>query len=147
MQVPLQLFHSLLVLSNNHVAARTLFPPTRTCTNINCPKQHTGSLLRRKDDPRKAVLFTLGEGACPTYSIHLYCYGVVNCLCFCAPTNLTCLIYRQNAVLATNIVILSKTTPAHITKESQMLLRSASISLLNARSSISLRVLCFYHGR
>ncbi|KIM75798.1 hypothetical protein PILCRDRAFT_798649 [Piloderma croceum F 1598] len=58
----------------NLLSACTLFPPTRTCTNIDCPKQHTGTLLRRKDDPRKAVLFTLGEGACPTYSIHLYCY-------------------------------------------------------------------------
>jgi hypothetical protein len=54
-------------------ATRTLFPPTRHCTNPECTKQHT--LLRRKDLPRRVVLFTLGEGACPTYSVHLHCHG------------------------------------------------------------------------
>jgi hypothetical protein len=39
-----------------------------------------GTLLRRKDEPRRIVLFTLAEGACPTYSIHLHCHGV--CVCF-----------------------------------------------------------------
>ena len=56
-------------------ATRTLFPPMRECTNFNCTKQ--GSPLRRKDDPRRVVLFTLGEGACPTYSTHLHCHGNV----------------------------------------------------------------------
>lgn len=57
------------------LATRMLFPPTRICTNHDCTKQ--GSLLRRKDEPRKVVLFTLGEGACPTYSIHLVCHGIL----------------------------------------------------------------------
>jgi hypothetical protein len=57
----------------NLLSTRTLFPPTRRCTNPECTKQHT--LLRRKDLPRSIVLFTLGEGACPTYSVHLHCHA------------------------------------------------------------------------
>lgn len=57
-------------------AARTLFPPTRVCTNPDCAKQE--SPLRRKDEPRKVVLFTLNEGACATYSIHLVCHSTLH---------------------------------------------------------------------
>lgn len=56
-------------------ATQMLFPPTCICTNPDCTKQ--GSLLCRKDEPRKVVLFTLGEGACLTYSIHLVCHGIL----------------------------------------------------------------------
>jgi hypothetical protein len=57
------------------IATRMLFPPTHKCTNPDCTKQ--GSSLRRKDEPRKVILFTLAEGACPTYSIHLVCHGAL----------------------------------------------------------------------
>jgi hypothetical protein len=60
----------------NCAAARTLFPPTKVCTNANCPKE--GCKLRRKDDPHKVILFTLSEGACATYSVHLICHGVLH---------------------------------------------------------------------
>ena len=67
-------FRGPLALTQGFEATRTLFHPTHTCTNPDCPKRHAESLLRRKDDPRKVVLFTLSEGACPTYSIHRYLY-------------------------------------------------------------------------
>ena len=70
----LHLFYGPLALTQGFEATRTLFPPTHTCTNPDCPKRHAESLLRRKDDPRKVILFTLSEVACPTYSIRRYLY-------------------------------------------------------------------------
>ncbi|KAJ7629156.1 hypothetical protein DFH06DRAFT_1141160 [Mycena polygramma] len=51
-------------------AARMLYPPTHYCTTPNCI---ITSLLRDKDGPSKAVLYTLSDGACPTFATHLTC--------------------------------------------------------------------------
>ncbi|KAJ7884428.1 hypothetical protein B0H13DRAFT_2537394, partial [Mycena leptocephala] len=51
-------------------AARTLFPPNKHCTTTGCMNEN---LLKDKDSIRKVVLFTLSDGACATYSVHLYC--------------------------------------------------------------------------
>lgn len=66
---------SLWVLTGLHPATWTLFPPTCTCMNPDCPKQCADLILCRKDGPHQVTLFTLSKGVCPTYSIHLYCYG------------------------------------------------------------------------
>ncbi|KAF7378197.1 hypothetical protein MSAN_00244300 [Mycena sanguinolenta] len=52
------------------LSARTLFPPNKQCTTPGCMNQN---LLKDKDGVRKVVLFTLSDGACATYSVHLYC--------------------------------------------------------------------------
>jgi hypothetical protein len=61
---------------NPRIATRTLFPPTKVCIDRDCAKR--GSQLRRKDTPRKVILFTLNEGVCATYSIHLICHGTLH---------------------------------------------------------------------
>jgi len=50
--------------------ARTFYPPRMTCENPACGN---GALLRNKDDLRKVVHFTLGDGARPAYSHHQVC--------------------------------------------------------------------------
>ncbi|KAJ7921546.1 hypothetical protein B0H13DRAFT_2415239, partial [Mycena leptocephala] len=52
------------------LSARTLFPPNKHCTTPGCLNRN---LLKDKDGLRKVVLFTLNDGACATYSAHLYC--------------------------------------------------------------------------
>jgi hypothetical protein len=52
------------------VAARMLFPPTKTCTTPGCMNTN---LLRDKDGLQKVILFTLSDGACATYAGHLHC--------------------------------------------------------------------------
>ncbi|KAI0358771.1 hypothetical protein OH77DRAFT_1449458 [Trametes cingulata] len=49
---------------------RMLYPPTSMCNQVDCGRV---ALLRRKDKPRKVVLFTLDRGVCDAYSVHLYC--------------------------------------------------------------------------
>ena len=62
-----------------HVTATwMLFPPTHVCVNTDCMKH--GSMLCRKYKPCKVVLFMLAEGACPTYSVHLFCHGMLGLL-------------------------------------------------------------------
>ncbi|KAJ7228552.1 hypothetical protein GGX14DRAFT_326226, partial [Mycena pura] len=48
----------------------TLFPPTKQCTTPGCLNLN---LLKNKDGLRKVVLFTLSDGACATYAVHLHC--------------------------------------------------------------------------
>ncbi|KAJ7871333.1 hypothetical protein B0H13DRAFT_2012715 [Mycena leptocephala] len=52
------------------LAARMLFPPTKTCTTPGCMNTN---LLRDKDGLQKVILFTLSDGACATYAGHLHC--------------------------------------------------------------------------
>ncbi|KAJ7353282.1 hypothetical protein DFH08DRAFT_987489 [Mycena albidolilacea] len=52
------------------LSARTLFPPTKQCTTPGCLNSN---LLKDKDGLRKVVLFTLSDGACATYAVHLHC--------------------------------------------------------------------------
>ena len=61
-----------LLFSNHFLATRTLFPPSHYCTNSKCPKSGE-KMLHDKDGILQAVLFTLADGACPTYAVHLYC--------------------------------------------------------------------------
>lgn len=53
-----------------NIAAKTLYPPVTACLNTQCMNT---KLLRNKDGMRKVVLFTIGDGACATYSCHRVC--------------------------------------------------------------------------
>ncbi|KAJ7041475.1 hypothetical protein C8F04DRAFT_1252808 [Mycena alexandri] len=57
---------------DNVLASRMLFPPTHYCNTPGCTYT---SLLRDKDGPSKAVLYTLSDGACATFASHLSCPG------------------------------------------------------------------------
>ena len=131
-------FHGPLALTQGFEATRTLFPPTRTCTNPDCPKRHAKSLLRRKDDPRKVILFTLSEGACPTYSIHLYCYGEHHLLwifsLFSTPISFTTVTYLQDVTRVMNTITQLTPTCARTMMASQTSLKSVNTSSSNARS-------------
>ncbi|KAJ6509842.1 hypothetical protein DFH09DRAFT_854207, partial [Mycena vulgaris] len=50
-------------------ASRMLFPPSHYCTTPRC----TNKLLRDKDGASKAILYTLSDGACATFTSHLSC--------------------------------------------------------------------------
>ncbi|KAJ7788390.1 hypothetical protein B0H13DRAFT_2395046 [Mycena leptocephala] len=52
------------------LSARTLFPPSKTCTTPGCMNT---KLLREKDGISKVVLFTLSDRACATFAGHLHC--------------------------------------------------------------------------
>ncbi|KAF8217995.1 hypothetical protein K438DRAFT_1747239 [Mycena galopus ATCC 62051] len=54
------------------LSSRMLFPPTYYCTTPGCV--NTG-LLRDKDAASNVVLYTLSDGACPTFAHHLSCSG------------------------------------------------------------------------
>jgi hypothetical protein len=54
----------------SHIAAQTLFLPIKQCTTPGCLNSN---LLKDKDGLRKVVLFTLSDGACATYAVHLHC--------------------------------------------------------------------------
>ncbi|KAF8060185.1 hypothetical protein FPV67DRAFT_1674149 [Lyophyllum atratum] len=54
------------------LTSRTLYPPCQTCSNFDCSRNKKGQLLK-KAEQRQAVLYTLGEGALPVYTVHLYC--------------------------------------------------------------------------
>ncbi|KAG1838441.1 hypothetical protein DFJ58DRAFT_749256 [Suillus subalutaceus] len=51
---------------------RTLYPPIKICANHECAAWQRGSLLK-KEEPRRIVLFTHGEGAKPGWTVHLKC--------------------------------------------------------------------------
>ncbi|KAJ7358397.1 hypothetical protein DFH08DRAFT_686973 [Mycena albidolilacea] len=54
------------------LSAHMLFPPTRYCTSPRCSNR---KMLRDKDGASKVVLYTLSDGACPTFASHLSCPG------------------------------------------------------------------------
>ncbi|KAI0669972.1 hypothetical protein C8Q78DRAFT_976510 [Trametes maxima] len=49
-----------------------LYAPHRICTNPQCSAPR---LLRHKDIPARAVVFTRNDGVCEARSVHLYCYS------------------------------------------------------------------------
>lgn len=51
---------------------QTIYPPFHYCQNPDCERASKGLSLK-KEETRRAVLFTLDNGAIPVYSIHLYC--------------------------------------------------------------------------
>ncbi|KAF8240688.1 hypothetical protein L208DRAFT_1231955, partial [Tricholoma matsutake] len=50
----------------------TLYPPQHTCSNVSCPWNQTGKLLKQHEQ-WKGVLYTFDRRACPICSVHLYC--------------------------------------------------------------------------
>ncbi|KAJ7712770.1 hypothetical protein B0H16DRAFT_1342021 [Mycena metata] len=55
---------------DNLLSSRMLFPPSHYCNTPGCTNTNT---LRDKAGPLKAVLYTLSDGACATFSTHLSC--------------------------------------------------------------------------
>jgi hypothetical protein len=55
-------------------SSRTIYPPQHMCTNNSCIRTERGLRLS-KAEPRQAVLYTLGEGPLPVWTVHLYCGG------------------------------------------------------------------------
>lgn len=51
-----------------------IYPDCSWCTNPLCPKS-TSQVSLRKVVQRCAVVYTLGSGAHPAHSIHMYCAG------------------------------------------------------------------------
>ena len=54
------------------VSSRSLWPPTRICTNPECTRARNGFKLQRCE-AREVVLYTVARGAVPVHSIHLMC--------------------------------------------------------------------------
>lgn len=54
---------------------RTIYPPTKVCSNEDCPRTRKGVSLQ-KAEQRQAVLYTLDNGALPVWSVHFYCQGM-----------------------------------------------------------------------
>ncbi|KAF8811761.1 hypothetical protein BYT27DRAFT_7231609 [Phlegmacium glaucopus] len=50
-------------------AAITLYPPTDICINPHCSKENP----LKKEEQRRAVVYTLSDGVQPAWNIHLYC--------------------------------------------------------------------------
>ena len=47
----------------------SLYPLSHTCKNLNC----TNTCLLKHTEPQQVVIYTLGDGVQPAWSIHLYC--------------------------------------------------------------------------
>ncbi|KAI0372138.1 hypothetical protein BV20DRAFT_1050911 [Pilatotrama ljubarskyi] len=54
----------------SHLGFRMLYPPTNVCLQPDCGRT---TLLRRNDGRRKVAVFTLDQGVCDAFSVHLYC--------------------------------------------------------------------------
>ncbi|KAF8228395.1 hypothetical protein L208DRAFT_1488337, partial [Tricholoma matsutake] len=65
----------LVILKYGHdlgLAADMLYPPQHSCVQPGCSRACRGLCLK-KTYYRRAVLYTLGHGAVPAYSVSLYC--------------------------------------------------------------------------
>ncbi|KAJ6492700.1 hypothetical protein C8R47DRAFT_1269993 [Mycena vitilis] len=51
------------------ITSLVVYPPTRTCTNPDCPKR---AVLKRAEQ-RQVVVYSLARGARPAWSVHLTC--------------------------------------------------------------------------
>jgi hypothetical protein len=75
--------------TNPLLAFFSLYPPSECCTNPHCPQQ--GKVLKKEQQCR-AVIYTLGNGVQPGWSVHLYCQGsYIAYLCRSSFANLHCL--------------------------------------------------------
>ncbi|KAJ7112413.1 hypothetical protein C8R43DRAFT_1138890 [Mycena crocata] len=52
------------------ITSLTIYPPTRSCTNSDCPR--FGAPLKRAEQ-RQVIVYSLALGARPAWSIHMYC--------------------------------------------------------------------------
>ena len=52
--------------------AKTIYPDPCICINPLCAHA-TKRMPMKKEEQRRVVIFTIADGACPAWSIHLYC--------------------------------------------------------------------------
>jgi hypothetical protein len=72
----------LVILKYGHglgLASDTLYPPQHSCIQPGCSRARRGLCLK-KTYYQRAVLYTLGRGAVPAYSVSLYCEGASSLL-------------------------------------------------------------------
>jgi hypothetical protein len=61
-----------LIVLTQPTAKHVLYPPIKICMNHECIAWQRETLLK-KEEPRRIVLFTHGEGAKPGWTVHLRC--------------------------------------------------------------------------
>lgn len=58
-----------MVPDRNLAAALTLYPPNIVCINPDC----ANIVPLKKEEQRKAVVYTLSNGVQPAWNVHVYC--------------------------------------------------------------------------
>jgi hypothetical protein len=58
-----------MVPYRNLTAALTLYPPNSVCINPDC----ANIAPLKKEEQRKAVVYTLSNGVQPAWNVHVYC--------------------------------------------------------------------------